>query len=156
MPVKEPCLSPNHGHDNDTQKQIKDILPHRDPFLFLTRIIAIEKGKSAIAEFDIPQDHLFFKGHFPQEPIFPGVVILEMMAQTGALAILSDTDLKGKVAYLAGIEDARFKRPVRPGETLRAEVTIEGIRMRIGRARGKALVDGQEVAVARVVFGLPV
>ncbi|MGI6163493.1 MAG: 3-hydroxyacyl-ACP dehydratase FabZ [Bacillota bacterium] len=154
----ENCLSANDGsgHDNGNLKRIKEILPHRDPFLFLTRIISIEQGKSAVAEFDIPQDHLFFKGHFPQEPIFPGVIILEMMAQTGALAILCDTGLKGKVAYLAGVESARFRRPVRPGQTLRAEVTIEGIRMNIGRANGKAFADGKEAAVAKVVFGLPV
>lgn len=136
--------------------RIKSILPHRQPFLFLTRIISIENGQSAVAEYDIPQDHAFFQGHFPQEPIFPGVIILEMMAQTGALAILSDPANFGQTVYLAGIESARFKKPVRPGETLRAEVTVENMRMNIGRAKGKVFVNSIEIAQAQVVFALPV
>ena len=124
--------------------------------MFLSRILAIDKGKSAAAEFDIPLDHPFFKGHFPQEPIFPGVIILEFLAQTGALAVLSQPDLKGKVVYLAGIESARFKTPAKPGDTIRAEITIESVRLRIGKASGKAFVGEKEIASAKVLFALPV
>ncbi|HHW18706.1 MAG TPA: 3-hydroxyacyl-ACP dehydratase FabZ [Firmicutes bacterium] len=135
--------------------EIQKILPHRPPFLFVSRIISIETGRSAVAEYDVPLDLPIFEGHFPQEKILPGVIIIEMMAQTGALAILSHNDFRGKIAYLAGIESARFKRPVRPGETMRAETVIGPIRRRIGRAQGNVFVGGEEVARAVVLFAVP-
>ncbi|MBP8613972.1 MAG: 3-hydroxyacyl-ACP dehydratase FabZ [Firmicutes bacterium] len=154
--LKDPCRTSHESGSKDDLERIKEILPHRDPFLFLTRIISIEEGKSATAEYDVPRDHIFFKGHFPGEPILPGVIILEMMAQTGALAVLCDPSRKGKVVYLAGIESARLKKPVRPGDTLRAQVTIDGVKMSIGKGTGRAFVGEEEVASAKVIFGLPV
>lgn len=153
--MKDPWKCPNDCSD-DSLSHIESILPHRQPFLFLSRIISIQSGQSAVAEFDIPQEHVFFQGHFPQEPIFPGVIILEIMAQTGALAILDNPANRGQIAYLAGIESARFKRPVNPGETLRAEVSIESMRMNIGRVQAKASVNGVEVARAQIRFALSV
>ena len=122
----------------EESSRITDILPHRPPFLFVTRAISIEPGRLAVAEYDIPQDHVFFQGHFPKEPVFPGVITLEMMAQTAALAVLCDGERRGQVAYLAGVESARFRRPVRPGDTLRAQMEIESMRLGICKARGKS------------------
>jgi len=143
------------GKRSEDIEQIQNILPHRSPFLFLSRIISLETGRCAVAEYDVPQNLYIFQGHFPQEKILPGVIIIEMMAQTGALAILSHEKFKGKVAYLAGIESARFKKPVRPGETIRAETTIDAIRRRIGKAHGRAYVGNEEVARAVVLFAVP-
>jgi len=154
--VENSCQPKNHNKDSDSLDKIKEILPHRDPFLFLTRIVNIEAGKSAAAEYDVPHDHIFFQGHFPGEPVLPGVIILEMMAQAGALAVLCDPELKGRVVYLVGIDSARLRKPVRPGDTLRAEVVIEGIKLGIGRGSGKAFVGDEEVASAKVIFAVPV
>ncbi len=137
-------------------RRITDILPHRPPFLFVSRIISIQPGQLAVAEYDVPQDHVFFEGHFPQEPVLPGVITLEIMAQTAALAVLSEPGRSGQLAYLAGIENARFKKPVRPGDTLRAEMEIRSMRLNLCRARGRAFVDGQEVAAAGLIFALGV
>ena len=154
--LKDPCQTPCESVSKDDLERIKEILPHRDPFLFLTRIIRVEEGKSAIAEYDVPYDHIFFKGHFPEEPILPGVIILEMMVQIGVLAVLCDPRRKGQVVYLAGIDAARLKKPVRPGDVLRAEVTVESVKMKIGRGIGRAFVGADEVASAKIIFGLPV
>lgn len=154
MKMKDPRETP--ANRDGVLKDITAILPHREPFLFVSRIVKIEDGRLVVAEYDVPQDHPFFQGHFPQEPIFPGVIILEMMAQAGALAVLGGANKHGQVAYLAGIDSARFKEPVRPGQTLRAEVEIEFLRMGIGSARGKAFVKDKEVASAKVLFALGV
>lgn len=138
----------------DRQPAPEDILPHRPPFIFVTRIVSIEPEKGAVAEYDVPHDLSILRGHFPGYPILPGVIVLEMLAQTGALSILSREEFKGKLAYLAGVESARFRRPVRPGDTLRAEITLDSMRMNIGRAQGKVTVDGQEVAKATILFAI--
>ena len=132
--------------------EVCEILPHRPPFLFVSRMISVQAGEQAVCEFDVPEDMPLFQGHFPQEPILPGVIVLEMMAQSGAVALLSRDDMKGKIAYLAGIESARFKRPVRPGDTIRAEVALGPVRRGIGRGQGTAYVHEQEVARATIVF----
>ncbi len=135
---------------------ITEILPHRVPFLFLSRIISMQNNLSAIAEYDVPLNHPFFEGHFPKRPILPGVIILEIMAQTGALAILGDKPKRGQVVYLAGIETARFKKIVEPGQVVRANVEIQSLRMGIGKARGEAFVADDQVAYAQMVFALSV
>lgn len=137
-------------------KAVTDILPHRPPFLFVTRIAAVQPGRSAVAEYDVPEDHPFFQGHFPHGPVFPGVITLEMMAQTAALAVLCEPGRMGKAAYLARIENARFRHPVKPGDTLRAEMEVECGRMNIWRARGKAFVADREVASACFTFAVEV
>ncbi|MGI6643888.1 MAG: 3-hydroxyacyl-ACP dehydratase FabZ [Bacillota bacterium] len=137
------------------RKAVEAILPHRAPFLFVDRIISLEPGKSAVAEFDVLPSLPVFQGHFPLEPILPGVLILEMLAQCGALAVLSMPKMRGKIAYLAAVESARFRRPVKPGETLRAVTELGPIRRGIGRALGVAYVDDAEVARATVAFATP-
>jgi len=132
----------------------EDILPHRPPFLFVTRIISIDPEKGASAEYDVPHDLPILQGHFPGYPILPGVIVLEMLAQTGALAVLSREEFRGKLAYLAGIESARFRRPVRPGDTLRADIVLESMRLGVGRARGRVTMGGEEVASATILFAI--
>lgn len=132
----------------------EEILPHRPPFIFVSRVISVEPDKRAVAEYDVPVDLPLFQGHFPGYPILPGVIVLEMLAQTGALALLSRDEFKGKVAYLAGVDSARFRRPVQPGDTLRAEMAMESMRMQIGRAHGKVFVGDEEVASARILFAV--
>lgn len=139
----------------DESLAVEDILPHRPPFLFVSRIVSLEVGESAVTEYDVPLDLPLFKGHFPQEPILPGVIILEMLAQSGAIALLAVESNRGKVAYLAAVESARFRKPVRPGDTIRAETVLGPVRRGIGRATGTAYVNGEEVASAQVLFALP-
>lgn len=133
---------------------VEEILPHRPPFLFVSRIVSLDAGRSATTEYDVPPDLPLFRGHFPQEPILPGVIVMEMLAQTGGLAFLSQDGMRGKVAYLAGIDQARFRRPVRPGDTIRAEVQIVSMKRRVGRAVGKAYVGKEEAASATLLFAL--
>lgn len=136
------------------QPEPEEILPHRPPFIFVSRVISIEPDKRAVAEYDVPVDLPIFQGHFPEHPVLPGVIVLEMLAQTGALALLSKGEFKGKIAYLAGVDSARFRRPVQPGDTLRAEVAMDSMRMQIGRAHGKVFVGEEEVASARIMFAI--
>lgn len=145
----------NQLNKEQMKAAIESILPHRSPFLFISRIISLEPGGRAIAEYDVPKDLPLFEGHFPQEPILPGVIILEMLAQAGALALLSLENMKGKVALLAGVEQARFKRPVRPGETLRAVMTMGSMRRGVGRAQGSVFVGDSEAARAVIAFAVP-
>lgn len=140
--------------DCGVARTVCDVLPHRPPFLFISRIVSVEAGVCAVCEFDVPYDMPLFQGHFPEEPILPGVIILEMMAQSGAVALLSQEDMKGRLAYLAGIESARFRKPVRPGDVIRADVNLGSVRRRIGRGDGIAYVKDQEVARARIVFAV--
>jgi len=134
---------------------VEEILPHRPPFLFVSRIIALDVGHSAVTEFDVTPDLSIFKGHFPTEPILPGVIILEMMAQTGGLSLLAADDYRGKIAYLAAVESARFRKPVHPGDVLRAESRIMSVRRGVGKAVSRALVGDEEVASATIVFAVP-
>ncbi len=140
--------------EEQAKMAVEDILPHRPPFLFVSRIISLDVGKSATTEFDVSPDLPLFKGHFPAEPILPGVIVLEMLAQSGGLSLLAADEYRGKIAYLAGVETARFRKPVRPGDTVRAETEILSIKRRIGKAVGKAYVNGEEVASATVLFAV--
>lgn len=134
---------------------VEDILPHRPPFLFVSRIVSLEVGKSAVTEFDVTPDLAIFQGHFPGEPILPGVIILEMLAQSGGLSLLAAEEYRGKLAYLAAVESARFRKPVRPGDVVRAESRILSVKRGVGKASGRAFVDGEEVASATIVFAVP-
>lgn len=134
---------------------VEEILPHRPPFLFVSRIVSLEVGKAATTEFDVTPDLSLFRGHFPSEPILPGVIILEMMAQTGGLSLLASDEFRGKIAYLAAVESARFRKPVRPGDVLRAESRIMSVRRGVGKAMARALVGDEEVASATIVFAVP-
>lgn len=131
---------------------IKKIIPHRAPFLLIDKVEEIIPGEKAIAYKNVTFNEYFFQGHFPQEPVMPGVLIIEAMAQTGAVAILSLEELKGKIAYFGGIKEARFRGKVVPGDVLRFEVDIIKRRGPIGVGKGVATVDGKVVADCELTF----
>jgi 3-hydroxyacyl-[acyl-carrier-protein] dehydratase len=120
--------------------QIEAILPHREPFLLLDRVVELVPGEYAIAEKDILASDDVFRGHFPGYPVFPGVLQLEALAQTGAVALLSLPEAQGKVVLFAGVDHVRFRRPVVPGDTLRLETSLSQRRGHIGKGEAKAFV----------------
>ena len=125
---------------------IMRILPHRYPFLLVDRVIELEPGKRAVGIKNVTANEPQFTGHFPGRPIMPGVLMVEALAQTCGVAVLTLDEYRGKIGLFAGIDDCRFRRLVQPGDTLRMEVTVEKLRGMFGRARAVASVDG-EVAV---------
>lgn len=127
--------------------EIKAIIPHREPFLLIDRIDELESGVSAKGIKNVTYNEYFFAGHFPQEPVMPGVLIVEALAQTGAVAILSEEKNKGKTAYFAGLDKVKFKRKVIPGDTLTLEVEIVRQKGPVGIGTGIAKV-GNELAVS--------
>ncbi len=131
--------------------EIMEYLPHREPFLLVDRILEMERGQKVVAEKDVLADEVWFEGHFPGNPILPGVLIIEAMAQAaGVLAFWSD-DVKGLgVAYFTSINKVRFRKPVFPGETIRLELDLIRRRGNIWRFQGHAYVDGQLVAEGEV------
>jgi 3-hydroxyacyl-[acyl-carrier-protein] dehydratase len=135
-------------------KAIKEILPHRYPFLLVDRIIELEEGKRAIGLKNVTANEEFFNGHFPDYPVMPGVLIVEALAQVGGVAALSLEQNKGKLALFAGIDNCRFKRQVVPGDTLRLEVELVKMRGPIGKGRAVATVDGQIACEAELTFAL--
>jgi 3-hydroxyacyl-[acyl-carrier-protein] dehydratase len=130
--------------------QIEAILPHRDPFLFLDRVIELVPGEYAIAEKDLLLTEDVFRGHFPGHPVFPGVLQLEALAQTGAVAVLSQPGSRGKIVLFGRADEVKFRRPVYPGETLRLEMRLTRSRGNIGKGEGKAFV-GSELACSGVL-----
>lgn len=138
-----------------TNKQIQNILPHRYPFLLVDRITEIEDGKRAVGIKNVTVNEPFFQGHFPGEPIMPGVLIVEAMAQVGAVALLSQPENKGKLALFTGIDGMKFKHTVTPGDTLTMTAEITGMRMNIGKATVKAcLADGKIAAAGEIRFAV--
>lgn len=131
--------------------QIKEILPHRYPFLLIDRVISIDENK-IVAIKNVTANENYFQGHFPIEPVMPGVLIIEALAQTGAVAILSKDEFKGKIAYFAGIDKAKFRRKVVPGDTLRLEVELTKLRGRAGVGYGIAYVDDKKVCEGELTF----
>jgi 3-hydroxyacyl-[acyl-carrier-protein] dehydratase len=125
---------------------IEAIIPHRDPFLFLDEVLELEPGVRVLARKTVRGDEWFFRGHFPGRPILPGVIMVEALAQAGAVAVLSQEENRGKLALFAGIDDVRFKRIVEPGDELTLSCEIESVRGPIGRGRAVARV-GDELAV---------
>ena len=131
--------------------QIKEILPHRYPFLLIDRVISID-GNKIVAIKNVTANENYFQGHFPIEPVMPGVLIIEALAQTGAVAILSKDEFKGKIAYFAGMDKAKFRRKVVPGDTLRLEVELTKLRGRAGVGYGIAYVDDKKVCEGELTF----
>ncbi|UPM54190.1 3-hydroxyacyl-ACP dehydratase FabZ [Gottfriedia acidiceleris] len=135
-------------------KAIKEILPHRYPFLLVDRIIEHEEGKRAVGIKNVTANEEFFNGHFPDYPVMPGVLIVEALAQVGGVAALSLEQNKGKLALFAGIDNCRFKRQVVPGDQLRLEVELVKMRGPIGKGKAVATVDGQIACEAELTFAL--
>ncbi len=133
---------------------IQKILPHRYPFLLVDKITEIEYGKKAIGIKNVTVNEPFFQGHFPGNPIMPGVLIVEAMAQVGAVSILGMEDNKGKLAVFAGIDGLRFRRQVVPGDTLRMEVEMIAIKRGIGKAKASAYVDDELAASGELMFAI--
>jgi len=134
--------------------QIQEIIPHRYPMLLLDQIEELIAGERAIGLKAVSVGEPFFQGHFPQEHVMPGVLIIEALAQTGAVALLSQASFKGKIAYFAGINKARFKRKVIPGDVLRLEVEIIKLRGPVGIGQGKAIVNGELACEAELMFAI--
>ncbi|KAF1303881.1 MULTISPECIES: 3-hydroxyacyl-ACP dehydratase FabZ [Enterococcus] len=135
-----------------TVEEIKKIIPHRYPFLLLDRVEEMEIGKKIIAKKNVSVNEPFFQGHFPHEPVMPGVLILEAMAQAGAVALLSLEEFQGKTAYFGGIDKAKFRKKVTPGDTLMLEVELLKVKSSAGIGKGIAYVDGKKVAEAELTF----
>lgn len=133
-------------------QEIKEIIPHRYPFLLIDRIEELVVGEKVIAKKNVTINEPFFQGHFPEEPVMPGVLIVEAMAQAGAVALLSLPELKGKTAYFGGIDKAKFRRKVVPGDTLYLEVEIVKVKGHAGVGKGIAYVDDKKVAEAELTF----
>ncbi|MFH0791088.1 MAG: bifunctional UDP-3-O-[3-hydroxymyristoyl] N-acetylglucosamine deacetylase/3-hydroxyacyl-ACP dehydratase [Candidatus Omnitrophota bacterium] len=141
------------GEMLDAQTIMK-ILPHRDPFLFVDRILSLEKGKHAIGLKNVTINDYFFKGHFPGKPVMPGVLIIEAMAQVGGIMMLYPEDNRGKLAYFLAINNVKFRKTVIPGDQLIFDVTAGKIKSKTGIVHGKAFVDGKVVAEADLMFAL--
>lgn len=134
--------------------QIQQIIPHRAPFLMIDRVTELEPGKKAVGLKNVSGNEPFFAGHFPGNPIMPGVLIIEAMAQVGAVAVLTMPEHAGKLALFAGIDQVRFRKPVRPGDQLVLSVELTKLRGSIGKGRGEARVDGELVADGELLFAL--
>jgi 3-hydroxyacyl-[acyl-carrier-protein] dehydratase len=134
--------------------EIKNIIPHRDPFLFIDEITELEAGVKAVGIKQIKKDEYFLKGHFPDYPVVPGVIIVEALAQVGAVAILSLKENKGKLVFFAGVDKFRFKKQVLPGDKLRLEVQIIKSKRSIGKSNAVAYVDDKIVALGGLMFAV--
>jgi 3-hydroxyacyl-[acyl-carrier-protein] dehydratase len=135
-------------------KEIQQIIPHRWPFLLVDKIIDLKPGEGAVGIKNITAGELCFQGHFPDYPIFPGVLIVEAMAQVGAVAVLSVPENKGKIVLFAGIDNLRFRGPVYPGDSLRLEVKFTKMRGSIGKGAVKATVEDMTVADGELTFAI--
>lgn len=133
---------------------IRKIIPHRYPFLLVDRIIELDPGKRAVGIKNVSANEAFFTGHFPNYPVMPGVLIVEAIAQVGAVAMLSSPSQAGLIALFAGIDKVRFKRQVKPGDTIRLEVELGQIRRSIGSGQGTATVDGELACRGEFMFAL--
>lgn len=135
-------------------EEIMEILPHRYPFLFVDKVEILEDGIKGIGYKNVTINESHFQGHFPGNPVMPGVIIIETMAQVGAVVLLSQDKYKGKIPYFAGINKFRFKKKVLPGDTLRMEVEIVKIRSSIGIGQGKAYVGESIAAEGEFLFAI--
>jgi 3-hydroxyacyl-[acyl-carrier-protein] dehydratase len=135
--------------------EIMRILPHRYPFLMVDRVVELEPGKRAVGIKQVTANEPHFTGHFPERPIMPGVLMVEALAQTAGITVMTLDEYRGKLGLFAGIDDCRFKRLVVPGDTLRLEVTVEKLRGMFGRVRAVASVEGEVAAEATLSIIIP-
>lgn len=133
---------------------IKEILPHREPFLLFDELIEHKEGKSATGVKYVSKDEYYFKGHFPNQPVMPGVLIIEALAQVGGVIALSIPEHKGKIAFLVGIKDAKFRRMVLPGDKLVLKVELGKFKRGFGYGEGKAYVEDELVCEAKISFAI--
>ena len=134
--------------------EIESIIPHRAPFLLVDRVLEMEQGVSAVGELDVTAEAFWVPGHFPEYPVMPGVLIVEALAQVGAVALLSLAENQGKLAFFAGIDKVRFKRQVVPGDTLRLECQITRMRGPIGFGEARASVSGELACSGELMFAI--
>ena len=133
---------------------VMERIPHRYPFLLVDKILEIEEGKRAVGLKNVTINEPFFQGHFPGYPVMPGALILESLAQVGAVAVLSLPENKGKLGMFVGVDKFKFKSQVKPGDTLTLEAEMLQMRMNIGKAKVKASVDGKMVAGGEISFAI--
>lgn len=136
------------------REQIKGIIPHRDPFLLIDEIVEMEEGKRVVAMKYVNADEYYFQGHFPQEKVMPGVLIVEALAQAGAVAILSMEEHRGKIAYFGGIKEAKFRQKVVPGDTLRLVVELERLRSKAGYGKAIAYLGDKIACQCEIMFAI--
>ena len=137
-----------------TQEQIMEIIPHRDPFLLIDTIEEMEVGKRVVATKCMKPDEFWFKGHFPDYPVVPGVLMLEMCAQAGAVAMLAMPENKGKIGFFGGVKEAKFRRQVVPGDLLTIEVEIIKVKGPVGVGKAIATVNGEKAVSAEISFAI--
>lgn len=135
-------------------KEIMEIIPHRPPILMVDRVLELEPGKHAVGIKNVSGNEPVFQGHYPGNPIFPGVLIVEAMAQVGGVALMSQPEFAGKVPLFAGIDECKFKRPVVPGDQLRLEVDLVRVIRGVGIGKGKAYVGDELRAEATIKFAI--
>lgn len=135
-------------------KQIQNLIPHRQPFLFVDRIEELEPGKKAVGRKCVTMNEPYFQGHFPEKPVMPGVIIIEALAQTGAVVMLSVEGNQGKIPYFAGIDQVKFKRQVVPGDILKLEVEIMKSKGNFGVGKAVAYVEDQVAVEAILTFSI--
>ena len=135
-------------------EQIQEILPHRYPFLLVDKVVELEPGNRAVGIKNVTMNEQYFQGHFPGKPVMPGVLQVEALAQTGAIAVLSLEEYKGKIVYFGGIDKLRFKQKVVPGDVLRLEVELIKRRGPIGIAKAVASVDGKVAVQGEITFAI--
>lgn len=131
------------------QEAVKELLPHRDPFLWVTRIVECEPGVRIVAELDVDPDLEIFKGHFPDYPVFPGVLIMEALAQAACCCLMADPDRETSIGYLTGIDKAKFREQVKPGDTVTLEAEILKANKKFCKTSVRASKDGKTVAEAQ-------
>jgi 3-hydroxyacyl-[acyl-carrier-protein] dehydratase len=136
------------------QAEIESILPHRAPFLLLDEVTELEPGRRVVAQREVRADDWWFPGHFPERPVMPGVLIVEAMAQAGAVAVLIEEENRGKIAFFAGIDDCRFKRVVEPGDVLTLTCNIDTVRGPVGRGKATAHVGSELAARGTLTFAV--